>query len=201
LLEQVARYPGEITLFPLAPLTNLAVAMIMDPTFASNVKEIFLMGGAAVVPGNTSPAAEFNLWVDPEAARLVFESGIPITMIGLDVTGKTALWPEDRAELDRLDTPVSRFIRKITHHYLDKPRPCYLYDPLAVAVGLRPSLVTKSALVRVDVETSGEFSAGMTVVDLKGTSGRTQNVNVCLEVDSEAFRQFFWERVVHYSKT
>jgi purine nucleosidase len=200
LLEQVARYPGEITLFPLAPLTNIATAMIMDTTFASHVKEIFLMGGAAVVPGNTTPAAEFNLWVDPEAARVVFESAIPITMIGLDVTGKTALWPEDRAELDRLNTPVANFIRQITRHYLDVPRPCYLYDPLAVAVGLRPSLVTKSALARVDVETTGEFSAGMTVVDLKGRSGRAPNVNVCLEVDSEAFRQFFWERVVHQSK-
>jgi inosine-uridine nucleoside N-ribohydrolase len=200
LLEQVAKYPGEITLFPLAPLTNLAAAIVMDPTFAPNVKEIFMMGGATVVRGNTSPAAEFNLWVDPEAARVVFEAGIPITMIGLDVTGKTALWPEDREELDRLDTPVARFIRRITRHYLDRPTPCYLYDPLAVAVGLRPALVTQSALVRVDIETAGEFSHGMSVADLKGRSGRTPNVNVCLEVDSEAFRQLFWERVVHYRK-
>jgi purine nucleosidase len=200
LLEQVARFPGEITLFPLAPLTNLAAAIIMEPTFAANVKEIFMMGGAAVVRGNTTPAAEFNLWVDPEAARVVFESGIPITMIGLDVTGKTALWPEDRAELDRLDTPVTRFIRRITRHYLDRPRACYLYDPLAVAVGLRPELVTQSVMARVDLETAGEFSAGMTVTDLKGRSGRTPNVNVCLEVDSEAFRQLFWERVVNYRK-
>jgi purine nucleosidase len=200
LLEQVAKFPGEITLFPLAPLTNLAAAIIMDPGFAPNVKEIFLMGGAAVVPGNTTPAAEFNLWVDPEAARVVFEAGIPITMIGLDVTGKTALWPEDGPELDRLDTPVTRFIRRITRHYLDQPRACYLYDPLAVAVGLRPDLVTRSARVRVDIETAGEFSYGMTVADLKGRSGRTPNVNVCLEVDSEAFRQLFWERVVQYRK-
>jgi len=200
LLEQVAKYPHQVTLFPLAPLTNLATAIIMDPTFAPNVKEIFMMGGAAVVPGNASPAAEFNHWVDPEAAQVVFEAGIPITMIGLDVTGKTALWPEDAARLDQLDTPVARFIRRITRHYLDRPRPCYLYDPLAVAVGLRPELVVESSFARVDMETAGEFSSGMTVVDLKGRSGRPPNANVCLEVDSEAFRQFFWERVVLFQR-
>ncbi len=200
LLAQVAKYPGEITLFPLAPLTNIATAIIMDPGFARNVKEMFVMGGAAVVRGNTSPAAEFNFWVDPEAARVVFESGIPITMIGLDVAGKTALWPEDAQKLDALDTPVTRFIRRITRHYLDQPRPCYLYDPLAVAVGLRPELVTNSVFVRVDIETVGEFSHGMSLVDLKGRSGRTPNALVCLEVNSEAFLQLFWERVVHYGK-
>lgn len=197
LIEQVRKYPGEVTLFPLAPLTNIASAIILDPTFATNVKEIFLMGGAALVPGNATPTTEFNIVVDPEAASVVFNSGIPITMIGLDVTGKTALWPEDVTLLDSIGSPVTNFIRLITRHYLDTPKPCYLYDPLAVAVGLNPALVKRQQKCRVDVETHGDFTAGTTFVDLRGFSRRSPNVNVCLEVDSEAFRAFFLERVIN----
>ncbi len=200
LREQVACYPGEITLFPLAPLTNIAAAISLDPTFAPNVREIFLMGGAATVPGNTTAFTEFNFWVDPEAAKIVFESGIPITMIGLDVTGKTALWSEDAATLDRIDTPISRFIRTITRNYHSQNHPCYLYDPLAVAVGLDPALVKQAPCVHVDIETAGEFTSGASVADLQDLYHRAPNARVCLEVDSEAFLGLFWERVIGHPR-
>jgi purine nucleosidase len=196
LIEQVCSRPGEVTLFTLAPLTNIAAAIIMEKRFAPSVGEIFMMGGAAMVSGNTSTVAEFNLYVDPEAARVVFESGIPITMVGLDVTGKTALHPSDAPTLDALGTPVAEFIRQITRHYLDFSAPCTLFDPLAVAVGMQPSLVKRAVQARVDVEVIGEFAAGATIVDLPGTSGRSANARVCLEVDSEAFLKLFWERVI-----
>jgi purine nucleosidase len=196
LIDKVASSPGEVTLFPLAPLTNIASAIIMEPAFAPAVKEIYLMGGAARVPGNTSPTAEFNFWVDPEAASVVFESGIPITMIGLDVTGKTAIFPADAPRLDALGTPVTRFIRQITRHYLDANRPCYLYDPLAVAVGLMPSLSLFAPEAAVTIETQGEFTAGTSVCDFKGRLQRQPNARVCLEVDSDAFLELFWQRVV-----
>ena len=183
-------------MFPLAPLTNIATAIILDPTFAKNVKEIFLMGGAAAVPGNALPTVEFNLFVDPEAAKVVFESGIPITMIGLDVTGKTALWVSDKELLEKQNSKVSKFIRKITRHYLDKNNPCYLYDPLAVAVGIDETLVTRSGMYHVDIETHGEYTSGTTAVDWYDSQKKQKNVRVCLEVDSNAFKKMFWDRVV-----
>jgi purine nucleosidase len=198
LINTILSSPGEVILFPLAPLTNIATAIIMQPAFAPAVKEIYLMGGAARVPGNTFPTTEFNFWVDPEAAKIVFESGIPITMIGLDVTGKTALFPEDAARLDALNTPVTRFIRQITRHYLDANRPCYLYDPLAVAVGLMPSIVMSAPETAVMIETQGEFTAGTSVCDFKGRLHQQPNARVCLEVDSDAFLDLFWQRVVMY---
>lgn len=198
LIEQVNALPGEITLFPLGPLTNIALAIILDPNFAGNVKEIFLMGGAARVPGNTWPTVEFNFFVDPEAAQVVFESGIPLTMTGLDVTGKTALYPADAQRLLDADTSVSRFVHAITRHYHDRNRPCYLFDPLAVAVGIDPSLITRSELLHVAIETQGTWTAGSTLVDWDGRMmGGRQNARVCLEVDSEAFNAMFWQRVIY----
>jgi purine nucleosidase len=196
LIETVKNFPGQITLFPLAPLTNIATAIIMEPTFSKNVKEIFLMGGAAAVPGNALPTVEFNLFVDPEAAKVVFESEIPITMIGLDVTGKTALWVSDKDLLDGYGSKVSNFIRKITRHYLDRNNPCYLYDPLAVAVGINDALVTCSEMYHVDIETHGEHTSGTTVVDWYNAQKKPKNVKVCIEVDSDTFKKMFWDRVV-----
>jgi purine nucleosidase len=196
LIETINLFPGEVTLFPLAPLTNIASAIILDSNFSKNVKEIYLMGGAAAVPGNATPTTEFNLFVDPEAAKVVFNSGIPMTMIGLDVTGKTALWPADKDALDEYGTKISGFVREITRHYLDRNRPCYLYDPLAVAVGIDSTLITRNELYHVDIETSGEYTAGTTVVDWHNLSGKEKNVRVCLQVDSDAFRKMFWDRVI-----
>ena len=86
---------------------------------------------------------------------------------------------------------------ELTRHYLDRNHPCYLYDPLAVAVGIKAELVTRSEHLHVDIETAGEFTAGTTVVDWHGRSGNKKNVHICLEVDSEGFRQMFWDRVIN----
>jgi purine nucleosidase len=114
----------------------------------------------------------------------------------LDVTGKTALWPSDKKTLEDYDTKISNFVRKITRHYLDRNHPCYLYDPLAVAVGINSKLITRSELLHVDIETKGEFTAGTTVVDWHNRSGKEKNVRVCLDVDTEAFHKMFWDRVI-----
>lgn len=196
LLEQAQTYAGELVLFPLGPLTNVAAAIIMDQSFANNIQEIILMGGAARVPGNARPTVEFNFLVDPEAAAVVFGSGIPITMVGLDVTGKAALYSEDAARLHSLGTIRSDFIYKLTQHYISSGRPCVLFDPLAVAVGLLPELLIEAPEAFVAVDTSGELTAGTSVCDFSGKLGQRKNARVALRVDSEAFMKVFWERVV-----
>jgi len=185
--------PGLVSLVATGPQTNLALALLNEPKVAQAIKEIVFMGGAAFCPGNTGPRAEFNIATDPESARIVLRSGIPITMVGLDVTEKCLLTPGMVEGLG--EGPLPRFVRAITGHCLAFHRRelgmegMPLHDPLAVAVAADASLV-EARPAWVDVETQGELTLGETVVDLrpgKGVAGTDAMVKVCLGVDSARF--------------
>src|SRR6201997_4422813 len=163
----VRKHPGEITLITLGPLTNIAAALSSDNELAGMIQGVVMMGGS-LSGGNITPAAEFNIYVDPEAARIVFQSGIPITMVGLDVTRKTGLTDAHVRRLGSAQTPVSKAAANIAHHAIQHYRDAgFLVDPnmhdsLAVAAFLNPSLL-KWKEYYVDVETSGELTAGETL--------------------------------------
>jgi purine nucleosidase len=186
--------PGELTLVPTGPLTNVATAVLLDPAIAQLYRRVVLMGGAFLVPGNVASWAEANIWHDPEAAQIVFEAGWPITAVGLDVTHRTML---DASLIDRLrdsGTPAGVHLHRITQHYLDHytvrrgRRECAMHDALALGIVADPSLVLQAPLVRVDVELTGTHTRGMTVVDFRPEYPPDQpNAAVVLQVDSQRF--------------
>jgi len=163
----VRKHPKEVTLITLGPLTNVAEALNSDSELASLVKGVVMMGGS-LSGGNITPAAEFNIYVDPEAARIVFQSGIPLTMVGLDVTRRTSLTDEHVRVLEAAQNPVSQAAAKIARHAIDHNREQgflvgpNMHDSLAVAAFLDPSIL-KWKEYYVDVETTGELTAGQTL--------------------------------------
>src|SRR2546426_3052974 len=163
----VRKYPNEVTLITIGPLTNVATALNADPELAGMIKNLVMMGGS-LSGGNITPAAEFNIYVDPEAARIVFQSGIPITMVGLDVTRKTALTETHVRQLESGQNPISQAAAKIARNAITHNRQQgfavdpHMHDSLAVAAFLDPSLL-KFEDYYVDVEIAGELTAGETV--------------------------------------
>lgn len=163
----VRKYPHEVTLITLGPLTNIATALNGDPELAGLVRGLTMMGGS-LSGGNITPAAEFNVYVDPEAARIVFQSGIPITMVGLDVTRKTSLTDEHVRVLESAQHPVSQAAAKIGRNAINHNRERgflvgpNMHDSLAVAAFLDPTIL-KWQEYYVDVETTGELTAGETL--------------------------------------
>jgi pyrimidine-specific ribonucleoside hydrolase len=165
--QVVRKYPHEMTLITIGPLTNIATALNGDAELAGMIKNLVMMGGS-LSGGNITPAAEFNVYVDPEAARIVFQSGIPITMVGLDVTRKTALTEDYVRQLEAGQNPVSQAAAKIARSAIAHNRQQgfaidpHMHDSLAVAAFLDPSLL-KFEDYYVDVETAGELTAGETL--------------------------------------
>ncbi len=182
-----------LTLVTLGPLTNVAEAFTRDPSLAARLHEIVVMGGTSDAVGNVSAVAEFNIWVDPEAAAIVFASGARITMVGWDISRTHAtIAPSDAAAL-RAIGPLGAFavdIQAVVDTFatgttgldgFDLP------DPIAMAVALDPSVATDVRLLDVVVETGGTFTAGQTVVDHLGIDRRPPNVHVVVEASREAF--------------
>ncbi len=168
MIRQVVRkYPHEVTLITIGPMTNVAAALNADPELPSLVKALVMMGGS-LSGGNITPAAEFNVYVDPEAAKIVFQSGIPITMVGLDVTRKTSLTDEHQRELQANSNAVSQAAAKIARNAIDHTRAQgftvgpNMHDSLAIAAFIDPSIL-KWKDYYVDVETTGELTAGETL--------------------------------------
>ena len=204
LLDAARRAPGAFTLITLGPLTNVAMALRQDGAALRGFRRLVVMGGAAAVPGNVTPVAEFNVWADPEAAQVVLESGLPITLVGLDVTQQVRLLPEVIASrfASRPD-PASRLLCDMAPTILEfceraeRAPGITLHDPLAVAVACDPTLVrTERRPIRV--ETRGEHSAGMTVVDRRpgpGEAGGTPAVDVAMAVDAERALTMILERL------
>ncbi|HEV2732789.1 MAG TPA: nucleoside hydrolase [Terriglobales bacterium] len=165
--QVVRKYPHEVTLITIGPLTDIATALNGDAELAGMVQRLVMMGGS-LSGGNITPAAEFNIYVDPEAARIVFQSGIPITMVGLDVTRKTALTEDYVRQLEAGQNPVSQAAAKIARSAIAHNRQQgfavdpHMHDSLAVAAFLDPSLL-KFEDYYVDVETAGELTAGETL--------------------------------------
>ena len=165
--EIVRKFPGEVTLLTIGPLTNIATALNADPQLAGMVRRLVMMGGS-LSGGNITPAAEFNVYVDPEAARIVFQSGIPITMVGLDVTRKTSLTEEHLRQLQAGQNAVSQAAATIARNAIEHNRERgfvvgpNMHDSLAVAGFLDASLLQWKEYY-VDVETAGELTAGETL--------------------------------------
>ena len=198
----LAAAPVPVTLIPTGPLTNIALLLRTYPDLAEKIAHVSLMGGA-MRAGNWTPAAEFNIWVDPEAARIVFRSGLPITMAGLEVTHKALFgWPEI-ARLDALGTPVGRvfadlmrfFVKFHVERYGSADTP--IHDAVAVAAVALPQLVTTHRY-HVDVETAGDITRGRTVVDDRGQPGQPPNVDVALDIDRAAFADLMIEAVASF---
>ncbi|MFO8033330.1 MAG: nucleoside hydrolase [Desulfohalobiaceae bacterium] len=204
ILCQTANSPGPLSLITLGPLTNIALALQQDPDLPSKIQEMIIMGGAYTVPGNITPAAEFNIYVDPEAADLVFRSGINITAVGLDVTRQVRVQRQELQHwVQAQDTHLRRSIQAWTRHSLDFMQDLTgeasmpLHDPLAVLICMYPDLV-KTAPMHVEVETKGEHTQGMTLADLRPILGRWKkepNIQVCTWVDSRQSLKLFWEEV------
>ncbi len=214
IIEMVHRYPHEITLIPVGPLTNIALAVSKDPSIASLVKDIVIMGGS-ITGGNVDGAAEANIYSDPEAAAIVFNAGWMVTMVGSDVGERTLITRKYLAELQSLHGPESDFIAKIAEFYLNRSEKsgysgAAMYDPLAVGIALDPTLGTLKEM-HVDVETKGEFTRGETVANRMGSNENNvlhgdhyeiegvielkPNARVCLASDADRFLQLFVSRI------
>jgi inosine-uridine nucleoside N-ribohydrolase len=182
--------PEPVTLIPVGPLTNVASFLRERPDLRDRIDRISLMGGSIGL-GNTTPAAEFNVYVDPEAASVVFESGLPITMSGLDVTHQAGVGPKERERLralGRIGGVVAELMEFFAATYervygFDAPP---LHDPVALAAVLEPHLL-ETRLMRVDVECESHLTRGETVCDFYGVTGKTPNAEVGVELDQEAF--------------
>ncbi len=199
-----ARPAGTITLCPTGPLSNVAMAMVKAPEIVPRLREIVLMGGAIGL-GNVTPAAEFNIFVDPQAADVVFRAGVPIVMCGLDLTHQAVVTPERLAAIRALGTEVSAAVTGLLEFYniydqTQRGRPgAPLHDPCVIAYLLRPELF-KGRDCHVAIETQSELTMGRTVVDWQG-HGRLNrgpepaNAKVLSELDADGFFALLTERL------
>ena len=181
-----------ITLVPIAPLTNVALLLKTYPEVKANIREIVLMGGTAA-RGNKGVLSEFNVATDPEAAKIVFDCGLPLVMAGLDVGWKALVLPEDSAKMPQLGE-VGRMAYCLFQKYRGGSMKTGLkmYDSCAIAYLLKPEMY-EMVETTVDVELHGTMTAGCTLVDLKGYLGKPHNAKVCMDIDQEMFRTWFLE--------
>ncbi len=199
LIDTITQAQQPITLAVLGPLTNVAIALIKAPQIAANVAEIVLMGGSTT-HGNVTPSAEFNMYVDPHAAHVVFTSGIPLTMLGLNLTHQVLTTPTRLAMIRALSTPVSLVAADLLSHYGNHEMAVYdweggpLHDPNVIAYLVRPDLYTSQPRF-VAVETASELNLGRTVVDQGNMTGRSPNVQVVETVDVDGFYTVLTERL------
>jgi len=209
LITKVMNYPNEITVIAIGPLTNVAMAMLKEPRFAENMQELIVMGGCAtMLAQNMTTVAEFNMYSDPDAAKIVFQSGAKITMVGLDVTMDVFFTRDHLQELRNYQSPLVEYIISRSEPWIDflgKAFPkwekyqngCALHDPLAIGVVLDPSIVTIEKAY-VDVETKSNLTRGQIVAD-RGLAimqpEHDYNVGVCVDVKADEFIILFMNRI------
>lgn len=196
LLRLFRSSPGELELVTLGPLTNIATALAMEPDFAHWVRHCYIMGGSAATLGNVTPAAEYNFWCDPEAARRVLHSGMNMTLLGWELScGEATLSDQDRQSVLALDNARARTAIESNRSALIAVRTLQgqsglaLADPVAMAVALDPLIATRQSRHFVDIETVGELTRGMSVVDVNHVMGKPANVNVCFAIDNVRWKQ------------
>jgi purine nucleosidase len=202
IIDTVQATPG-IVIVTLGPLTNLALALSRAPGIVKNVSRCVVMGGAPCCEGNVTPAAEYNMWVDPEAARIVLRSGLPIELVGWHLCrGEAVLKPHDIEYVLAIGSPLARFAIECNSTAMQAYRVqtgesgISLPDPVAMAIALDPAICTSASAHHVDVEVNSELTRGMTVVDRLGVAGDARNrgvweamvgrvprVRVCWEID------------------
>ena len=206
-VELTARLPREsdekITLIPTGPLTTIASLLLTHPELKNKIEHIYLMGGG-IAYGNWTPAAEFNILVDPEAADIVFSSGLPITMAGLDVTEKALVFPEDFARVKAVGNRVAEVVAEwLEFFYIFHKTKGYtgapVHDAVAVAALIKPEIMQFRDM-HVDIETYGEFCKGATIGDIMGVTGKEPNARVILGIDREAFVELIIDSVKAYGE-
>jgi inosine-uridine nucleoside N-ribohydrolase len=214
IIELIHKYPHEVTLIPVGPLTNIALAVSKDPSIVPLVRDIVITGGS-ISGGNVNGAAEANIYNDPEAASIAFNAGWMVTMVGSDVGERTLMTRKYLAELQAAHGPESDFIAKLADFYLTRSEKsgyqgAAMYDPLAVGTAIDPTLVTMKEM-HVDVETKGEFTRGETVAnrmgskldnvlhgdhyEIEGVIPLKPNARVCLASDADRFLRLFISRI------
>ncbi|SHF23685.1 pyrimidine-specific ribonucleoside hydrolase RihA [Caloramator proteoclasticus] len=206
IIDILNKSEDKVTIIPTGPLTNIAKVLLVYPEAKEKIERITMMGGSCIA-GNWTPAAEFNILVDPEAAKIVFDSGIPITMCGLDVTHKAQIYRNEIEKIRNIGNKVatmvaelldffSKFHEQVNDKFGFKGSP--LHDPVAVAAVIDPTLI-KTKLCHVDIETKGEFTTGATVVDYYDVLQKQKNVEVALDIDRERFIELLYELLKKYN--
>ena len=205
LIEKIMSNPGEITLVAIGPLTNVALAIRKEPRIVQAVRELIIMGGAIRHEGNTTPLAEFNTYVDPHAAHIVYHSGMPITLTPLDVTYQCILLAEDVERIKEVESDIPPFIADATRFYMEFHdeyqgiQGCVINDPLTLALTFMPELCDYEEHY-VDLDISGGVSMGKTFADFYKMTGKPANMKVALGVRPRDFIELFVERMQSLSR-
>jgi len=208
LIEMINRHVGEITLVSLGPLTNIALALARDPSIVSKVGRYVMMGGTSDAYGNVTAVAEYNIWADPDAAKIVFASGLPIEMVGWDISRKYATFnPAEAANLRAIGTELARFSVDIQGAVdafslkVTRLAGFDLPDPIAMAVALDPTVATERIHVYAAVETGGELCRGQTVIDHLGLLNQPPNIHAVTTASRERFVALLREALSDRSPT
>lgn len=206
LIERIMSHPKEITLVAIGPLTNIALALRQEPRIVKNIKEVLVMGGAIQHAGNTTVLAEFNTFVDPHAAHVVFHSGMPITLTPLDVTYQCIFTADDLNRLLRIDSPITKFIADATRFYMEfhdeyqSIQGCVINDPMTLALTFMPEICDYQNLV-VDVDISTGVGLGNTFADFFNYKKKPANMRVAMGVRPCMFMEAFLERMEKLAKS
>lgn len=210
MLDQIRKYGDELTIVAMGRATNLAIAVRLDPDLMREVGQIYWMGGAISVSGNTSPVAEANAHGDPEAAKILCTSGLPLTILPLDVTMSARIYQEDVERMRAVQHPGVQHLVKVLPYYLDfyetvyGIRACSGHCGLLLALVMDPSLITKAHNLQVDVETQGELTRSMLVVDRRKLRALTepdtskdQGTRVIFEADTDRYHAMFMDAILN----
>ncbi len=202
LIDVINRHAGDITLVTLGPLTNVAAALLQDPSLAHKVTRCYVMGGIGQGYGNVTQVAEYNIWTDPEAAKIVFESGLPLVMVGWDISRLYATFsPAEAKELRTVGTPLAAFcvdIQATLNNFaldITQLSGFDLPDPITMAVAIDPSVAIEVRRLHVTIETESRLCRGQTVIDHLGLTGDTPNVDVVLAASREKFLDILYHAV------
>ena len=204
LVDTAKKADGKITLLSTGPLTNIALALKLDPTIVDNIEEIIFMGGGHAVFNRTS-AAESNIWLDPEAAEIVLQSGAKLTMLPLDATHAASLSLDDAKALRGLHTPQADFAAEMIEHRVEVHNAdgqmggaknlAPIHDAVVVCAAIDPSVLTDVRFMRVDVDCSGGYADGQTLCDTRALPTKPCNCHVALDADPKKFGQMLLERL------
>ena len=198
-MADVLRANDQVLIIAVGPLTNIGALILAHPELKEKISEITIMGGV-VGRGNTTAVAEFNIYADPEAAKIVFESGIRVNMVGLNVTTKTyynlAMHDEFKKSGKKINQILADIMdRRIAKTGAEENYTTYMHDTLAVIYHTNPEIF-ESTMVHMDVETRGEFTRGMTVADMRAISKANKNVNFVTDINTEKFEKIFMKTLI-----
>jgi purine nucleosidase len=200
IIDIVNANPGEITILCIGPVTNLALALLKEPSLRKKIKNVVSMAGTIHYPGNATPSSEYNVFCDPESFDILLRSGIDLTIVPLDVTYQCLFTKAHVERLAGAREDIRNFIDRSTAFYMEFHaeyqgiQGCAINDPLAAAILIKPDLV-KMRDYYVDIELRGEFTTAKISADHFNASGKSPNAKVAMEVDVDAFMDFFIERV------